>query len=523
VSPPKRKFPYSSINGSRDQTFTEDLQLASLYVLAEARRKENSLSAISKVFYPFQIRKRREGAVMIDMLGLNQTNFKYAVIPEINLFMKDLDSKCETPESFLEELKSKRDYFKAFSDQKVHQIKGLLSRYVRLGETKDLIDRAVEFDIGRDANVFKPILKEKDVSSIFKSLSSIKKEISEDENSLRKAKRRFLTIVDVARKVVKEEVTNIKDEGKRRKDRLEIGLKKKKDRLTKNLDQNVSRIRKKRGRETKPLRPERNKLKRKLTRLEKRIETLKKSGDSASVKEKENEQKEAMKLFERIDGEIKDIELKHNKEIEELRQKFNSELKVEEDKIKELQEETNAKIKVKNELELKIVGEAKNISGKIENLARKKQSRLKSLSKIWLSMEGDEVELYVPFYLFQYENKEFNHHPPISVSGSTGLLSRFRRMLADGLESKMNMLIRPQDLFIERYLAKGVKSLNSDRTLFANYLSNVEELNQFRSLSSIDMIMKGLLKMRRQGWISDSEYIKLQENLVEQLSLTTRL
>jgi hypothetical protein len=32
-------------------------------------------------------------------------------------------------------------------------------------------------------------------------------------------------------------------------------------------------------------------------------------------------------------------------------------------------------------------------------------------------------------------------------------------------------------------------------------------------------MMTGLVKMRRQGWISDGEYIKLQETIVDQLGL----
>ena len=107
----------------------------------------------------------------------------------------------------------------------------------------------------------------------------------------------------------------------------------------------------------------------------------------------------------------------------------------------------------------------------------------------------------------------------MEIASSAGLFSRFRRMLADSPESKVNMLIRRRGLFTEKFLEKAVKSLGRDNPVGIMYREQVEKLNLFRSRKAVDLMMTGLVKMRRQGWISDGEYIKLQETIIDQLGL----
>ncbi len=55
----KLTIPYVS-GGDKSQPFTEDLQLASLYILADARRKTAPVSATVLANYPFQLRRFEE-------------------------------------------------------------------------------------------------------------------------------------------------------------------------------------------------------------------------------------------------------------------------------------------------------------------------------------------------------------------------------------------------------------------------------------------------------------------------------
>jgi hypothetical protein len=84
------------------------------------------------------------------------------------------------------------------------------------------------------------------------------------------------------------------------------------------------------------------------------------------------------------------------------------------------------------------------------------------------------------------------------------------------------MLIRPQGLFAERYIAKAVKTLGGNTAHGSMYRKGAEGLNLFRRRGAMDMMMTGLVKMRREGWISDGEYIRLQEGLVDRLGTVSQ-
>ncbi len=224
------------------------------------------------------------------------------------------------------------------------------------------------------------------------------------------------------------------------------------------------------------------------------------------------------KRLKEIDAAVKSLEKSRDDEIKRLKDEFRSQLKGDEDRIKEEEDKKRTQLKEKNDLLEAINKEAKAISGQIDALNRKKRNRLRSLLRYKMELEVDEAELNIPFYVFQYSGKKFDFYPPVEATSSPGLFSRFRRMLADSPESKVNMLIKPRGLFTEKYLEKAVKSLSRDTPVGRMYRKEAERLNVFRSRQSVDLMMTGLVRMRRQGWISDSEYIRFQEAIVDKLS-----
>lgn len=134
-------------------------------------------------------------------------------------------------------------------------------------------------------------------------------------------------------------------------------------------------------------------------------------------------------------------------------------------------------------------------------------------------MEVETTDLYIPFYIFQYGGKKFGFHPPVEASSSKGLISRFKRILAENLQSKMSLLLKPRSEFLKKYLAKAVKALGRNTALAAALRQADDEVDLLSSREAIDKIMMGLVKMRREGWISDRKYIMLQEVLIEKFIL----
>ena len=513
----KLTIPYVS-GGDESRPFTEDLLLASLYILADARRGANPISAAVLANYPFQLRRFEKGIVLIDLLGLNQTRVKYDQPPAVEDFVEDLEEACEDPKAFLKTLKGKTSHFKDFKGQETIILKGLISKPGKVEDVQNLLGKAVSYEPGDGPILFDPVMKVDDVKELFGSLSSLRKRLIGDQKSLEKANKGLRDSLDIAKKVLREETQNIKDSSDRVIARLKTALKKKETRLKKKLDRDVARIRIRCQKQTAPLREDRSKRKRRIKRIEKKIDRLREQKDSNAVRDERASLEKLEKRFKEIDAAVKNLEKSRDDEIKRLKDEFRSQLKGDEDRIKEKEDTKRTQLKEKNDLLEAISKESKAISGQIDALDRKKRNRLRSLLRYKMDLEAGEAELIIPFYVFQYGGKKFDFHPPVEATSSPGLFSRLRRMLADNPESKVNMLIRPRGLFTEKYLEKAAKSLSRDNPVGRMYRKEAERLNIFRSRRAIDLMMTGLVKMRKQGWISDSEYIRFQEAIVDKLS-----
>ena len=102
-------MPYALDDGTRERPFTEGLRLASLYILAESRCGLDILTATAHVYYPLQVRRWNDGVILIDLLGLNQTSFKYNLLPDIEGFEEELQEASLEPEALLKLLMRRRN------------------------------------------------------------------------------------------------------------------------------------------------------------------------------------------------------------------------------------------------------------------------------------------------------------------------------------------------------------------------------------------------------------------------------
>ncbi|MBC8224394.1 hypothetical protein H8E65_07390, partial [Candidatus Bathyarchaeota archaeon] len=454
--------------------------------------------------------------VMVDLLGLHKTSLRYKLIPDVEPFIKAVDKVSVEPENYLKGLKGLSGHFKDFTGQETLTFTGLVAQPPKLGEINGLLERTMEPESDVNSIIFNPILEDAEVKAVLDSLIRLHKTLEEDQKTLENAKKGLQESLDTARKVLKEESLNIKDGSLKIQERLKGALEKKRGGLKKKLDREITRVRSSYKRQTGPLREERTKRKRKLTRAEKRVDQLKSTDDKGTL-DSEKALRELKKKFGELEKAVKSLEGKRDAEIKVLRVQFDAELRGDEEKLADERAQTRDRLEEIQSLEAEILAEAKAISGQIDALSRRKRNKLKSLDKYKVELDEGDLEINIPFYVFHFGRKRFDFYPPVEVVGSPGLFSRFRRMLADDLESKVNMLIRPVGGFSDRFLERAVRSLGRDNQVGRAYRQEAERLNLFRSREAVDQMMLGLTRLRRGGWISDGDYIRLQEAIVDQI------
>jgi len=249
--------PYAVVGRGRVKAFSKGLQLASLYVLADAKSGSRRLSSIAPVSYPLRLRRWEEGVVLIDLLGLNQTSLKTEGLPDIEAFIAELVKLSEDPDRFLKVLSGGVEILKGTGGEVAVEVSGLLPR-PKEAQLKELLDGAEAIE-GEGSALFQPSLKEKEVEGVVKALSEFKAGLERDRKRLEAAERGLMDAVDIVSKVLAEEIQNIIDRNARRMERLERSLETRRGRLGRALEKEIRALRAAHGNQIKPLSDERTK------------------------------------------------------------------------------------------------------------------------------------------------------------------------------------------------------------------------------------------------------------------------
>jgi len=521
-----KTIPYATVDDRRIRPFTEDLELASIFTMAEIRRKKAPLNSMVRVYYPFHVRSWEGNSLLIDMLGISRASIKYRNIPDITGFDSALKSASDDPDAFRDAMEREGGIFKKSAGQRTINIKGLIARPEVAGELSSLLNNTDNLGARKKPFIFKPVLTKSDVRSIIKQICSIRDDIESDMKTLEGTTQRLMEAFAKTRKTLEERIQDTKDRSSEVKVRIKTEFEAAKKKINEALKQQIAEIKNRYREMIAPLTRERNNIRGRLKRQREKIEETR-SEEEPSIEgptEEEEVPKEIQDLqniLREIESAISALTAKRDLEEKEERAKHRSEIKAEGEKLKEHESTTQRAVK-------KIIDEisdlesgTKGVTKKIDRLIQLKKKKLNSLSRLSLNLQVENTDLYVPFYIFNYGEKNFDFYAPIVATSAKGFLSRFRRMLADNLQEKMTQLIKPRINFIERYLERAAKALSKRGDLSTAYRSAGNMLNLLRSRQAVDNIMIGLVKIRKEGWISDSEYIMLQDNLVEKLGLIT--
>ena len=512
--------PYAILDEKREHPFTTDMELASLFILADARREQNPPSAMARIYYPLHIHRWDNGVLLIDLLKMNHASIRYNVIPDVDKFERALNASSDEPYAFRKTLKKEGARFKEFSGRKTIKIDGLIVQHSRSEELRGFVKDVTSFDTVDEPVVFNPVMKNSDIELILDSIRSLRESVEGDLNLLERAKRSMTDTLNIANKVLEEEIQNIQDRSAKVKARLKKGLDKVKNRHGKALKLELNKIRKEYKKKATPLRNERTSLGRKLARRRKKLETLKSDRDSAGAKQVSNEIKDLESKFSKVSNSVQKLEAWRDAGVEKAQDLYKAAIEPEEKRIREEEARSRKEVQKKRAEISEQEKAVKGVASSINKLISSKKNKRRSLSRLCFDIEAETTDLFVPFYVFQYDER-FEFHPPVVACSARGFVSRFKRMLADNLQSKMTQLMKPRVDFLEKYLAKAVKAMSKKTSLEAEYRGALDRLNLLRSREAVDKIIIGLLKIQREGWISESEYIRLQEVLIQNLKLVS--
>jgi hypothetical protein len=166
----------------------EEIEMASVLLIALSRQKTSQLDALVKVNYPFRVYSSAEGNMVFDLLGLSKAEKKWLLPYDVSDILAELEN-TEDSQEILGLLNKGIDALDGEPNYGFTWVNGMIEQEDVKAYILDSIQRNNQ-EMGK-YDRFKPTLTKDKFSSIRKNLRSVQKEITGYIESTDEAKERF--------------------------------------------------------------------------------------------------------------------------------------------------------------------------------------------------------------------------------------------------------------------------------------------------------------------------------------------
>jgi hypothetical protein len=533
-------LPFSALSENRKEPFTADLEAAAVFSLAEldrakgggflSRRPEEKIVFIAKIGYPLWLFPWSETTLIFD--GLNRANhtLRYAVIPDVNVFIENLKRSSKIRETHLAFLSDHINYFQAPVTEKAVVVNGLIRDPEFLSEFESYRHEAkATEDEPANVGLLSPTIDESTISAILKELEGLNSSFKKDAEGLyrcmkfvNKATHHYIQVLHSKVQAVKEEF-NVKINAQ------EELVTPKVNHLKEQYDHQIIESTKAFERQRLPVQKRKMKLEKSkeqsLTKIENyklEAKTCAERDDSVGEdkwKEKSSETKKELSEIEDqlkdTEKALKDLEERKSLEIFNLRSELETKIKDARQPLLELESSRDAEIMLYRQEIEKLEQQTKLILEQLGRTVKLREASIENFAKLGVKKEAelqDVVLFYVPFYVacYQVESKKRYLILPPSEANSIGLSTKLKGALG---RAKIKQLLVPRFEVITS-LMDTIQVLAQQNAVFE---TEMRENGERTNILNIDLmresIRKGLEYIRQEGWISEKEHQALSQKI----------
>ncbi len=531
MSYPSLILPYATEDSGRKTSFSEEMEIAALFCVAEAQRKKKpglfggaveTLTLLSKLHYPIWAIPWETDSLLVDGMKTLSDTILYSKLPDIEAFIEHLKRSTTVQELYHSTLRSHVETFSEFTSQTEKPIKGRIADKELLSDILSFIKES-RSKVDSTAKSTSLLQSEIDRETAVK----IRDGLSEHYNKLQSEMKGLQFTIKVVNEETKRHVDKLQYELKQIRERYEEEISdvraevgKRKGELEKERDGKVDKIATTHEEEVRSRLEERRRWEQELLKLEqdksefeKRKELRKRKNDEVGEARWNARLRDVQDQISTVKGKIKalsDFVNRSNKETEKAMKKLHGTyqklIEEEESKITELEKLRDVEIDKKE----KEIGELKQatltITDKIERLIELKRERAAILKEATIAWTIETPTLiYVPFYLIRYEaekGKRYNLRPPVIAKGRKGLAMKLRSLVK---RANINALMKPRSKALEKMLASFEKALQNDTMLQKNLNQLGTSHNLVASPGFKEKVKKGMEELEVEGWIKPEE------------------
>ncbi len=533
----KSVLPFSTLSKDRTEPFTEDMEKAAIYCLAELERSkggglivkkpEEKLVFVSKFYYPI-LTVPWEGLTLIfDGLKTTSHALRYKTISNVEGFVENARRSSKSLETYQSFLTNNVGYFQTSGNEEAITVDALLTDPKILSELSPPLPTAEPAEVKMLETALLPMaIGESSTSTNAQELGSLKanfaKEISTLYSSMKFLNKTTRNFTNILRDKIKEVKTEANEEIKKQ----EIIIAPEANRINEEYDEHVTHLTKAYQKQLFPIRKEKAKFERTRQQLLNKIERCKAEAKAHAArndtvgerkwKEKSDESKKELAEIEsqlrESEKKLKEMEESNTLEAFKLRSEWENRIKETRKDILELEASRDAKVQVHEQEIQKLENSATGIIQQIDSVIKEREADLERFKILGIQQTSRTTALVcVPFYLACYQadlKKRYVVFPPSMVS-SVGLTAKIKGVLG---KTKIKQAFAPCFESLTQHLYSLPLLLDQNAVLSrevneAGLETDIAQLNARESMKT------GLKKLSQEGWLSDKEFETFAEQL----------
>jgi len=515
------------------------MEWATIFHMAESDRKKGEgilrkkpmeeLLFISACSYPIWLVPWKKTTLIIDGLGVAQHTLTYDVLPDVKTFVNDIEGGADKLDTYSATLTDHIHYFQSPSRVEQRTILGTVTNPDFKEDFSSYLSEAEAAEPSKvEAVCLSPIVDESTIASSLDQLSELKTMLEKDIENLRSSMKLLSGTTRKHVDVLQEEISQIQKDFNEKIATAKTEAMERVREIQKKYDERITRASQKFEQQLQNLHKERVKLEQsqkrataQIDRSEAEIRTAKMRKDEGVQQrwkqEMENWKREArmlQKSVEEINKRIGETESEKNVEVSNLRSEFNAEAENAMKHVRELEASRDAKVQLSQQKITSLEELTSTIVAQLDNLVKKKRVSMNELENLGIRDKWKNWTLaYVPLYLacFQAEAaRRYVVYSP-SIAGTMGVVTKFKGIFG---ASRVKSLFQQRSKAVANILNNLITVIERDPVFKRDLHDAAVKSNILQSKETCEKIQEGLAQLRKEEWISETEFQAFNSLLV---------
>ncbi len=537
----KQSFlPFSILSENRKEPFTSDMEVASVFSLAElerskgggflSKRPEEKMVFITKVGYPLWLFPWSATALIFDGLNRSKHTLSYAVVPDARDFIENLKRSSKTHETHMAFLSDHINYFQTQVTENQIEINGLITDPEFLSEFDSYQHEATATEFKYTiSGLITPTIDKSIISLALNELIRLHSSFKRDIEALNQCVKFINEATQHYVKVLLGKAKAIKEEFDVKIIAQEELVVPKVNRLKELYDHQLIQSKKSFDKQRLPLQKTKVKLEKSRERALARIEKCKLEAKSCTErenyvgedkwKEKANETKKELSEIDdqlkKTEKELEDLEERKSLEIFNLRSQLEAKTKEERQPLLDLESSRDAEVLICQQEIAELEKQTKLVLEQVDRTIKLREASISKFAELGIkrdsALKGIAL-IYVPFYVACYEvnsKKRYLFLPPSHVN-AFGLSTKLKSALG---KARIKQLLIPR-FELANLLMDTLQVLAVQNAVFEKEIREMgEKANILNKNGQLESIRNGLEHIKEEGWISEKEQHDLGQRL----------